>query len=77
MTLIGNWFDPEGKNSTLMVRQFNALLFHELAQFVVWGARNKELVIANPDLASLLESAELTLNHGGLLEGADDVRLAD
>jgi hypothetical protein len=77
VTLVGEFYSPGEKGPNLLVRQINALLFHELAQFVVWGERNKELVVAHPDLAALLQSAELTLSTGGLLDISDSSPRAD
>ena len=50
------------------LEQINALLFYQLAQFVVWGQVHRDLAVAHPDLALLLETATVALSRGGILE---------
>ena len=44
----------------------NALLFYQLAQFVVWGHAHRDLTAAHPDLALLLQTATTALSRGGV-----------
>jgi hypothetical protein len=50
------------------LEQINAILFYQLAQFVVWGQVHRDLAVVHPDLAILLETATLALSGGGILD---------
>jgi hypothetical protein len=50
------------------LEQINALLFYQLAQFVVWGRVHRDLAVVHPDLALLLETATVALSRGGILD---------
>ena len=50
------------------LEQINALLFYQLAQFVVWGQVHRDLAEVHPDLALLLETATVALSRGGILD---------
>jgi hypothetical protein len=48
--------------------QANAILFHQLARFLVWGREHTDVASAYPDFGLLLESATFVLTRVGRLE---------
>ena len=50
--------------------RINASLFYELARLVSWGARNRHVVEAHPELGRLLEFSTAALCNGGIPENA-------
>jgi hypothetical protein len=54
--------------ASLAPQHVNALLFYQLAQFVVWGHAHRDLAAAHPDFALLLQTATTALSRGGVLD---------
>ncbi len=48
-----------------MHAQFNALLFYELARFVVWAERHRDFAAADAELGDLVENASALLARAG------------
>jgi len=68
MSLVTKPFDLEPGIGSLAPQQANALLFYQLAAFVVWGQAHRDLAAAHPDLAVLLQTATTALSRGGVLD---------
>jgi len=46
----------------------NAVLFHQLAQFLVWGQEHSDVAAVHSDLGKLLQATAFALNKAGVLE---------
>ena len=68
MPHMGPFLIPEPGSARPTPTQINALLFYQLAQFVIWGEQHRELAASHPDLTALLRTAAAALTEGAIPE---------
>jgi hypothetical protein len=64
--------DASGQVGRYSAEQANAVLFHQVAQFVLWGQTHNEVAAAYPEFGRLLRNAAEVLTRSGSLERATD-----